>query len=107
MPRALFAVLPVLVGCGGARVSASIVDELTDPAALSACARGDVRANLAIVSDLRDRYHEMIVCGGLQLDFENNLVNVIGNYALGRGGASQLRYQGDGVFASPNGMMLI
>ena len=83
------------------------VDELTDPTAIAACSTGDVRANLAIVSDLRDSYHEMIVCGGLQLQFENNLVNVIANAALGRGQASQLRYQGEGVFATPNGMMMI
>ncbi|CAN5829791.1 hypothetical protein BH11MYX3_BH11MYX3_02770 [soil metagenome] len=95
--------------CGGARVSGSIsvTDELKDPAAVAACARGDVAANLAIVSDLRDSYHEMIVCGGLQLDFENNLVNVIANAALGRSQASMLRYQGNGVFATPNGMMMI
>lgn len=109
MPRALCAMLPFLVACGGARISASasIVDELTDPTALAACAKGDTRQNLAIVSDLRDSYHEMIVCGGLQLDFEHSLVNVIGNYLLNRGSGSQLRYQGNGVFASPNGMMLI
>lgn len=108
MPRArVLALACLLPACGGARVSASISDELTDPTALAACAKGDVGANLAIVSDLRDSYHEMIVCGGLQLDLENSLVNVIGNYVLGRGSASQLRYQGNGVFASPNGMMLI
>lgn len=108
MPRALCLALACCVlACGGARVSASIVDELTDPSALSACAKGDVAANLAIVSDLRDSYHEMIVCGGLQLDLENSLVNVIANAALGRGSASQLRYQGNGVFASPNGMMMV
>lgn len=109
MPRVLSAALPFLVACGGARISASasISDELTDPTALAACAKGDARANLAIVSDLRDSYHEMIVCGGLQLDFQNSLVNVIGNYVLNRGTGSQLQYQGNGVFASPNGMMLI
>jgi hypothetical protein len=110
MPRAarsacLLAVLAT--GCGGARISASISDELTDPAALAACAKGDVRANLAIVADLRDSYHEMIVCGGLQLSFQNDLVNVIANAALGRSPAAQLRYQGNGIFATPNGMMLI
>ena len=104
------AVLASLVpACGGARLSASasVTDELTDPNAVAACARGDVRANLAIVSDLRDSYHEMIVCGGLQLQFEDNLVNVIANAALGRGQASALRYQGNGVFGTPNGMMMI
>src|SRR3954465_1693102 len=107
MPRAHLALLAAAAGCGGARISASVTDELNDPTALAACAKGDVAANLAIVSDLRDSYHEMIVCGGLQLSFENDLVNVIANYALRRGPASQLRYQGNGIFASPNGMMMI
>jgi len=97
----------LLSSCGGAQVRVGVTDELTDPTAIAACARGDVAANLAIVSDLRDSYHEMIVCGGLQLQFEQNLVNVIANAALGRGQAAQLRYQGDGVFATPNGMMMI
>ncbi len=107
--RSLALLACLVPACGGARVSGSIslTDELKDPGAVAACARGDVAANLAIVSDLRDSYHEMIVCGGLQLDFENNLVNVIANAALGRGQASQLRYQGNGVFATPNGMMMI
>ena len=105
MRRALLLVLAS--GCGGARISAGISDELTDPAALAACVKGDVRANLAIVSDLRDSYHEMIVCGGLQLSFQNDLVNVLANAALGRSPVAQLRYQGNGVFATPNGMMLI
>lgn len=108
--RLSLAVLASLVpACGGARVSASlsVTDELTDPTAIASCARGDVAANLAIVSDLRDSYHEMIVCGGLQLQFEDNLVNVIANAALGRGQASALRYQGNGVFGTPNGMMMI
>jgi hypothetical protein len=97
-----------LAACGGARVSGSlsINDELTDPRALGACATGDAKANLEIISDLRDSYHEMIVCGGLQLDFEASLVNVIANAALG-GKASAMQYRGDGVFATPNGMMLL
>ncbi|HWU90853.1 MAG TPA: hypothetical protein VN253_26490 [Kofleriaceae bacterium] len=108
-PRSLVLVACLLSACGGAGISTSVhvIDELTDPAAVAVCARGDVAANLAIVSDLRDSYHEMIVCGGLQLQFEQNLVNVIANLALGRGQASQLRYQGNGVFATPNGMMMI
>jgi hypothetical protein len=108
--RLSVAVLACLIpACGGARVSGSlsVTDELTDPTAVAACARGDVAANLAIVSDLRDSYHEMIVCGGLQLQFEDNLVNVIANAALGRGQASALRYQGNGTFGTPNGMMMI
>ncbi|MBL0219760.1 MAG: hypothetical protein IPQ07_38575 [Myxococcales bacterium] len=108
-PRSLVLLACLVPACGGARVSGSIsvTDELTDPTAVAACARGDVAANLAIVADLRDSYHEMIVCGGLQLQFSQNLVNVIANAALGRGQASQLRYQGNGVFATPNGMMMI
>jgi len=99
-----------LAACGGARVSGSVSinDELTDPGALASCATGDARANLEIISDLRDSYHEMIVCGGLQLDFESSLVNVLANAALGGGGgASAMQYKGDGVFATPNGMMLL
>lgn len=105
----LVVVAALIPGCGGARVSGSlsVTDELTDPSAVAACARGDVQANLAIVSDLRDSYHEMIVCGGLQLQFEDSLVNVIANAALGRGQASMLRYQGNGVFGTPNGMMMV
>lgn len=107
----LGAVVALVPGCGGARVSGSaslrVSDELTDPTAVASCARGDTAANLAIVSDLRDSYHEMIVCGGLQLKFEDNLVNVIANAVLGRGQASALRYQGNGVFGTPNGMMQI
>ena len=47
----------------------------------------------------------MIVCGGLQLDFESAMINVIANAALGRGGPSQLVYQGHGTFGTANGMM--
>jgi hypothetical protein len=105
-------VLPfLLAACGGASVNASaslsINDELTDPSAIAACGTGDIRENLAIISDLRDSYHEMIVCGGLQLDFESSLVNVIANAALGHATGSPMQYQGNGVFASPNGMMMI
>lgn len=98
-----------LAACGGARVSGSlsINDELTDPSALASCATGDAKANVEIISDLRDSYHEMIVCGGLQLDFESSLVNVLANAALGRGSASAMQYKGDGVFATPNGMMML
>lgn len=98
-----------LAACGGANVgvSATITDQLQDPTALAACATGDAAANLAIVSDLRDSYHEMIVCGGLQLSFENALINVLVNAAIGRGGPSQLVYQGNGTYATTNGMMMI
>src|ERR1044071_8346738 len=71
-----FFLVACLAACGGANVgvSATITDQLQDPTALAACAQGDAAANLAIVSDLRDSYHEMIVCGGLQLSFENALI---------------------------------
>jgi hypothetical protein len=109
--RALALVL-VLAACrtgGGVSGSASssVVDELTDPKALDGCATGDVTANLAIVADLRDSYHEMIVCGGLALSFDAALVNVLANAALGRGGPSAMVYQGNGTYATSNGMMAI
>ena len=104
-----FVVGSVVPACGGASISGSftIHDELSDPTAVAACARGDVGNNLAVIHELRDSYHEMIVCGGLQLDFQSSLINVIANAALGRGQVSALRYQGAGVFGTPNGMMQI
>src|SRR5437867_1343696 len=104
--------LLVVAGCGGASASGSmsisIHDDLVNPGtALAACQTGDVTGNLAIVGDLRESYHEMIVCGGLQLDFEGAMINVIANAALGRGGPSQLVYQGHGTFATSNGMMAL
>jgi len=94
--------------CGGASASLAVHDELIAPGpALAGCATGDVAANLAIVSDLRESYHEMIVCGGLQLDLTDSLVNVIANIALGRHGPKQLAYQGHGLFQSANSMMAI
>lgn len=107
----LFVVLAALAGChwssGG---SASIVDDLGQPrVALAGCAPPGVDLNqqLAIVSELRDSYHEMIICGGLAMNFNDAVINVIAHAALGRGGPSQLRYQGDGSYATPNGMMMI
>jgi hypothetical protein len=101
---ALFACLGSACGSASLRVN----DELTNPGpALAGCATGDVAANLAIVADLRQSYHEMIVCGGLQLDLTDALVNVIANAALGRSGPAQLAYQGAGLFATANGMMAI
>jgi hypothetical protein len=92
--------------CGGANLT--VHDELLAKDALAEC-RGsaDLAANLQIIGDLRSSYHEMIVCGGLQLDFTDALVNVIANAALGRGGPSQLAYRGNGLFATANGMMSI
>ena len=103
--RTCFALL-ALSACGGAPLS--VHDELLAKDALAACrGSGDLSANLEIVADLRSSYHEMIVCGGLQLDFTNALVNVIANAALGRGGPAQLAYKGNGLFATANGMMAI
>lgn len=88
--------------------SASIVDDLGQPqVALAGCASGDLKEQLAIVSDLRDSYHEMIVCGGLGLSFDDAIVSVLAHAALGRGGPSQLRYQGNGTYATANRMMMI
>jgi hypothetical protein len=94
-----------LAGCGGAQVS--IDDELKHPDSLASCATGDVQASLAIISDLRDSYHEMIVCGGLQLDFSSALVNVIANAALGHGGPAALHYRGNGLFETDNHVMAL
>jgi hypothetical protein len=107
MRSCLCVVALLATACGGSG-SLSIHDELLAKDALSEC-RGsaDLAANLQIVADLRDSYHEMIVCGGLQLDFSNALVNVIANAAIGRGGPSQLAYRGNGLFATANGMMAI
>lgn len=92
--------------CGSASIS--IHDELLAKDALAECrGSGDLAANVQIVADLRSSYHEMIVCGGLQLDFTNALVNVIANAAIGRGGPAQLAYRGNGLFATANGMMAI
>ena len=109
-PLVLLACLaPACVGASvsGSAGGAAIVDELKDPSALAACAKGDVAANLQIVSELRDSYHEMIVCGGLALDFDSAIINVIAHAALGRGGPSQLVYRGSGTYATANGMMMI
>jgi hypothetical protein len=111
--RRLLAVT-LLAGCGGASasgsasVSISVHDDLTAPtAALGSCATGDVGANLAIVSDLRDSYHEMIVCGGLSLQFNNSIQSVIANAVLQKAMGTPLQYQGNGVYATPNGVMMI
>jgi hypothetical protein len=103
--------LPLLslfvLGCHGG-AAATIHDDLTEPQeSLAGCATGDVAANLAIVRDLRESYHEMIVCGGLQLNFASAIANVIVNAAIGRGGPPQLAYQGNGTFGTANGMMMI
>ncbi len=97
----------LLLGACRGGSSLVVVDALKDPDALAACAQGEVGANLQIIGDLRDSYHEMIVCGGLALSFDQAITNVIVNAALGRGGPSALVYQGNGTYATPNGMMMI
>ena len=101
-------VLLALTACGAGGGSArTVLDDLKDPTALGGCAAGDVTANVEIIADLRDSYHEMIVCGGLALNFDQAITNVIVNAAIGRGGPSAMVYQGNGAYASANGMMKI
>jgi hypothetical protein len=99
-------------GCGGASGSARVTiavhdDLLLASDALAGCAQGDVAAQLQIVADLRDSYHEMIVCGGLSMQFNNSIESVIANALLQKATGNGLVYQGDGVFATPNGVMWI
>src|SRR5688500_8007411 len=79
----LMAMRFVFILCGlaacGSDAKNRVVEGVRDPSAIDACARGDVGKQLAIVSDLRDSYHEMIVCGGLALDFNTAVVNVVVN----------------------------
>jgi len=111
--RLLLPVLASLAGCGGASasgsasVTVSVHDDLLAPNVLGSCATGDVAANLAIVSDLRDSYHEMIVCGGLSLQFNNSIQSVIANAVLQKATGNGMVYQGNGVYATPNGVMMI
>jgi hypothetical protein len=100
------------LGCGGSAsvsATATIHDDLGAPAsALAACAPADqaiVAANLAIISDLRESYHEMVVCGALALGFEIAIANVIIDAVTGKGGPPELVYRGNGTFATGNGMM--
>jgi len=98
----------VLTACGAGGGSArTVLDDLQDPTALGSCASGDLAANVEIIADLRDSYHEMIVCGGLALSFDQAITNVIVNAAIGRGGPSAMVYQGKGTYATANGMMMI
>ncbi|HTL36957.1 MAG TPA: hypothetical protein VL326_27665 [Kofleriaceae bacterium] len=62
---------------------------------------------MSLVSDLRDSYHEMIVCGGLSLQFNNSIQSVIANALLQKAMGTPLQYQGNGVYATPNGVMWI
>lgn len=86
------------------------VDELQDPthASIAGCVSGDVEAELQIVRDLRDSYHEMIVCGGLAVDFNNSVAGVITAAVIDRArGGKGFTYQGDGVYVAGNGMMVV
>ncbi len=66
---------------------------------LAACARGDVAAQVAIVSDFVDSCHEMIVCGGLTNQFGVAIVSVLLSAALGKDlSIGAITYQGDGVY---------
>lgn len=105
-----------LSGCGGASangsasasVSVSIHDDLqTAPVALQGCAQGDIGAQMQLIADLRESYHEMIVCGGLSLQFNNSITSVIANALLQKAMGTPLTYQGHGVYATPNGVMWI
>ncbi len=78
--------------------------------ALAACrGNANLQDNLQIVADMRESYHEMIVCGGLQLDLSDSLVNVIARaaYQSAQRGPAQLKYRGNGLFATDNHMMSI
>ena len=108
LPLATFA----FVGCGASisttSGSTSVHDDLTAPSSLAACAHDDdFGESTAILADVRDSYHEMIVCGGLALDFDSAITNVLLNAALGHGGPSAMSYKGNGTFESANHMMVI
>lgn len=114
------AALSILAACGGGSasgsasasasvsVSVAVHDDLRDPTALAACAGGAAQpADLAIVSDLHDSYHEMIVCGGLALSWSFSVVSVIADAIAGKRGEPAMIYKGNGIYASRNGMMEI
>jgi hypothetical protein len=82
-------------------------DLVQAPTALVSCAQGDVAAQMQLIADLRDSYHEMIVCGGLSLQFNNSITSVIANALLQKAMGTPLQYQGHGVYATPNGVMWI
>jgi len=89
--------------------TAVVVDATADPAhaALAACAKGDVNAQLQIVSDFKDSCHEMIICGGLTASFSGSLFMILVNAALRRsGGEPALVYQGNGVYQAGDVMTL-
>lgn len=79
---------------------AAPVDDLQNAETkLGACARGDVRAQVAIINDFRDSCHEMIICGGLTNQFGVAIVSVLLSAALGKKlELSTIQYQGDGRY---------
>ncbi len=108
----LFALMLLAAGCGGASASARVTVAVHDDlqvatSALAGCAQGDLAPQLQIVADLRDSYHEMIVCGGLSMQFNGSIENVIANAVLQKATGNPMTYRGDGVFATPNGVMWI
>jgi hypothetical protein len=114
MRSRLLPILACLAGCGGASASGSATATITirddlqvASTALQSCATGDVGANMQIVQDLRDSYHEMIVCGGLSMQFNNSITSVIANALLQKAMGTPLQYQGNGVYATPNNVMWI
>lgn len=96
-------------GSASVSVSVAIADDLRDPAILASCssAAANRDAELAIVSDLRDSYHEMIVCGGLALGWGFAVVGVIADALVNKKAESPMVYKGNGVYATRNGMMEI
>jgi len=75
---------------------------------LASCSGGAAAdMNLAIVGDLRDSYHEMIVCGGLAYSWSFAVIGVIADAVLGKKSEPLMIYKGNGIYASRNGMMEI
>lgn len=66
---------------------------------VSACARGDVQANLAIAQAFEDSMHELVVCGGMAQRFSMSFFNVLINLAAKADTApKQFKYMGDGRY---------
>src|SRR5216110_799817 len=114
MRSRFLSILACLAGCGGASASGSasvtisVHDDLqAAPTALQGCAQGDIAAQMELIADLRESYHEMIVCGGLSLQFNNSITSVIANALLQKAMGTPMTYQGHGVYATPNGVMWI